>query len=262
MQIRISEPNNNLDFITLYNKVERLVVGKKNNGDDYSLKDFICDKFTDRTYLFHKFREDGYIENSFIQNYQERQVSLIIIFTMILITSLTTYNTVRESINRVLEDFDTGFRKITNNEYQIKSDIVTSRELYSGSRTNQNDALDKTVDLNPNRPAIGFSMDDCIIKLIQLLNTSNQNNASKEKQGKSNIAKYISIVVACLVVSFLVWNQSFNNNTDQVKDIIRTELEKYRMQEKADEAYNYYLFQKYSSMQRKKEISIKTDTIK
>lgn len=257
VQIRISESDyENLDAYTLHRKIESFLDSHYNHTEGSNiLKQYITDYFEEiHLYDTEKLK---IIYPPLITNYQERTGSLLVSFTLILITSLITYDTVRGAIERFLEDFSSDFKIRTNNNFNITSNISYNEELYSKNNSPQQFIKDN---VNVSSQNTGVNIDDCI-KLIQLLNINNQNNINKEQDKKNIIIKYICITIAFLITAFLIWNQ-FYNDTEKIKNIIHTEIEKYKNQEKINKLDSYYHFQQHFSIYKANELSSKTDSVK
>lgn len=155
VQIRISESDHeNLDAYTLHRKIESFFDSHYNYTEGRNiLKQYIIDYF-EEIYL-----HDTEKYPPLITNYQERTGSLLVSFTLILITSLITYDTVRGAIERVLEDFSSDFKIRTNNNFNITSNISYNEELYSKNNSPQQFIKDN---VNVSSQNTGVNIDDCI----------------------------------------------------------------------------------------------------
>lgn len=124
--IRISESNHeNSDMYTLHRKIELCLEDQIGTVESNILKQYIIRFFNQEIYRNIR------AEIPIITNYQEQSGSLIVSFTLILLTSLMTYDTVRGAIDRILEDFNLDLNDKTKNKFNITSNISYNEELYS-----------------------------------------------------------------------------------------------------------------------------------
>ena len=252
--IRISESNHeNSDMYTLHRKIESCLEDQIGTVESNILKQYIIRFFNQEIYRNIR------AEIPIITNYQEQSGSLIVSFTLILLTSLMTYDTVRGAIDRILEDFNLDLNDKTKNKFNITSNISYNEELYSDNKVTKQNIKDNA---NLSSGNIGTYIDDCI-KLIQFLNINNQKNTNTEHNKKYDIIKYVSILIASLITVFLIWNQFYNNNdTEKIKKIVQEEIEKYKDEEKINKLDSYYNYQQNFSMhQTVNKKSAKSDSL-
>lgn len=254
VQIHISHPESKgFDIYNLHNEIESLLELNTSNKDPKSnkLKQYIIKYFKENTISNNIKPEDPDIK-PIITNYQERSGSLIVSFTMILITALTTYNSIREALERILEDFGYEFDCNTENRFITKSNISYIEELYSENKNTK-----QYMKNNPNLSSqnTGINLDDCI-KIMQ-----NINNQNDKQCNRKTIINYICIIIAVIATVSFVFEKYYNNDKN-IRDIVNSEMEKYKTEEKISNLSGYYQFQQYFSIYKANESTQKANSIK